>query len=101
MNRTLECMRTVSASEIEYELENRARKDVDTGSPRFLDWLQGKDGGDMIALVAMAMRPWDIVMLQLKLSLLKNDYIAERKYQCDPVEWDQVADSLRVEPDYD
>lgn len=91
--------REVDGSEIEFALEERAYAEIDGRKKILMEWLCD-EAPRMAQIIARMLRnPNDLEAL-LRLSLLKNDYLAMRKYQADALEHEEIADQLR-EPAHD
>lgn len=91
--------RKVEGNEIEEELERRAYAEIDARKPMLMDWLSDESPRMAQIIARMLRNPNDLEAL-LRLSLLKNDYLAMRKYQADALEHEEIADQLR-EPAHD
>jgi hypothetical protein len=83
----------VSGEEIEYALEERAHAEIAERHPDFIEWLCDR-GEQMAQIIGRMMAQPNSLEALLRLSLMKNDYIAYRKYQADSVECEEIAGQL-------
>jgi hypothetical protein len=81
----------VLGTEIEEVLEDRARDEIEKRAPEFVEWLA--DDPRTVKIVAALLSQQEVEGLLL-LSMLKNDYVMQRKFQADPCECEQIAGEI-------
>lgn len=94
--------REVDGSEIEFVLEERAYAEIDERAPVLMEWLSDRHERMAQIIARLWRKPGVYHDLEagMLLSMLRNDYISQRKYQADALEHEEIADQLR-EPSHE
>ncbi len=87
----------IPVHEVEQEMENRAYEEIRTHHANLMTWLTEERPTATAEICAKLMKGHSGQLeAQLLLSLLRNDYVSYRKYQCDMQEFDEVALNMEL-----